>query len=78
MPTPPQAVRTVFVIMPFVRVEGGARDEARLASFFENHIKRPRLLLVPHASKPLESLNLISIPTLNPRNRALTRAAHDF
>ena len=41
MSTSSSSVRTVFVIMPFVRVNAGARDEARLTSFFENHIKRP-------------------------------------
>lgn len=33
--------RTIFVIMPFVQVNGGIRNEARLTAFFLNHIKRP-------------------------------------
>lgn len=34
-------LKTIFVIMPFVQVSGGARDEARLSAFFLNHIKGP-------------------------------------
>lgn len=33
--------RSVFVIMPFGRVEGGLRDQGQLTAFFRNHLKRP-------------------------------------
>lgn len=34
-------LKTIFVIMPFVQVNGGLRDESRLTAIFLNHIKRP-------------------------------------
>ncbi|WP_395739731.1 TCP-1/cpn60 chaperonin family protein [Prosthecobacter sp.] len=34
-------IKNIFVVMPFVRINGGSRNQEQLSAFFHNNIKRP-------------------------------------